>query len=170
MMGTQLTQPRGGAERRPRHEHDRHMNTTDLTARLEAIVDEFRDAPDELRIDLLLEYAESLPPLPPHVDSSTMEQVVECQTPFFLQTRVAGDGTVEIWFDCPPEAPTTRAFAGILSDGLRDATVDEVLTVPDDLTERMGLDQTISPLRLRGMRAIVFRLRRQVRDHVEARR
>ncbi|CAN5856246.1 SufE family protein [soil metagenome] len=139
------------------------MSTSDLPGRLDEIVDEFRDAPDELRIELLLEFAESLPPLPPHLDSSEMEQVVECQTPFFLHAEVAdNDHRVQIWFDCPPEAPTTRAFAGILADGLADATVDDVLAVPDDLAERMGLGQTISPLRLRGMHAIVFRLRRRV--------
>jgi sulfur transfer protein SufE len=40
------------------------MSGTDLSNRLDAIVEEFRDAPDDLRIELLLEYAESLPALP----------------------------------------------------------------------------------------------------------
>lgn len=137
------------------------MTAAALPGRLDEIVDEFREAPDELRIELLLEFAESLPALPSDIDSSEMEQVVECQTPFFLHAEV-DDDDVRIWFDCPPEAPTTRAFAGILADGLRDATVDDVLAVPDDLAEMMGLGQTISPLRLRGMHAIVFRLRRRV--------
>ena len=43
------------------------------------------------------------------------------------------------YFDCPPEAPTTRAFAGILAEGLDGATADEVLAVPGDLYQRMGL-------------------------------
>lgn len=141
------------------------MSTTDLTGRLGAIAEEFREAPDAMRIDLLLEYAESLPSLPSTLDSSGMEQVVECQTPFFLHAEVADDDTVRLWFDCPPEAPTTRAFAGILAEGLRGATVDEVLAVPEDLAERMGLGQTISPLRLRGMHAIITRLKRRVRAH-----
>lgn len=137
------------------------MSGDSLPGRLGEIVDEFIDAPDDLRIELLLEFAESLPPLPSHVDSSDMEQVVECQTPFFLYAEV-DDDRVTLWFDCPPEAPTTRAFAGILADGLRDATVDDVLAVPEDLAERMGLGKTISPLRLRGMHAVVLRLRRRV--------
>lgn len=137
------------------------MSGDALPGRLGEIVDEFIDAPDDLRIELLLEFAESLPPLPSHVDSSDMEQVVECQTPFFLYAEV-DDDRVTLWFDCPPEAPTTRAFAGILADGLRDATVDDVLAVPEDLAERMGLGKTISPLRLRGMHAVVLRLRRRV--------
>jgi cysteine desulfuration protein SufE len=142
------------------------MSSTDLSERLGAIVDEFRDAPDNLRIELLLEYAESLPVLPAHLDSTQMEQVVECQTPFFLQTVVGDDGRVTLWFDCPPEAPTTRAFAGVLAAGLAGATADEVLAVPDDLADRMGLAQTISPLRLRGMMAILRRMKRQVLDQV----
>jgi len=137
------------------------MSGTDLSDRLDAIVREFRDAPDDLRIELLLEYAEALPPMPDHLDSGQMEQVVECQTPFFLHADVA-DGRVALWFDCPPEAPTTRAFAGILAAGLDGATVAEVLAVPDDLADRMGLAQTISPLRLRGMTAILRRMKRRV--------
>src|SRR5690606_6143905 len=66
-------------------------------SRLDAIVEEFREAPDDLRIDLLLEYAESLPPLPDHLDDADMEQVVECQTPFFLHSEIV-DGRVRLWF------------------------------------------------------------------------
>ena len=144
------------------------MSSTDLSGRLAAIADEFRAAPDELRIELLLEYAEALPPLPEHLDSAGMEKVVECQTPFFLHADVAAGHTVALWFDCPPEAPTTRAFAGILADGLDGATADEVLAVPDDLADRMGLGHTISPLRLRGMTAIIVRMKRQVRAQLDA--
>ncbi len=145
------------------------MSSTELSGPLAGIAEEFREAPDQLRIELLLEYAEALPTLPAHLDSSGMEQVVECQTPFFLHAEVADDDRVRLWFDCPPEAPTTRAFAGILAEGLRGATAEEVLAVPDDLAQHLGLGQTISPLRLQGMTAILFRLKRRVRDQVAAR-
>jgi cysteine desulfuration protein SufE len=145
------------------------MTSTDLRGPMAEIAREFREAPDQLRIELLLEYAGALPPLPAHLDSSGMEQVVECQTPFFLHAEVTEDGTVQLWFDCPPEAPTTRAFAGILAEGLHGATADEVLAVPDDLPQHMGLEQTISPLRLRGMSAILHRLKRQVRQQAASR-
>jgi cysteine desulfuration protein SufE len=65
--------------------------------------------------------------------------VVECQTPFFLATEVDDDERVTVWFDCPPEAPTTRGFAGVLSEGLSGATVEEVLAVPVDFHHDMGL-------------------------------
>ncbi|WBB65735.1 SufE family protein [Micromonospora sp. WMMD812] len=138
-----------------------------MPARLAEIVDEFAAAPREVVLEMLLEYADVLPPLPPDsAEREGMEQVPECQTAFFLRARVTPEKTVETLFDCPPEAPTTRAFAGILAEGLAGASPDEVLAVPDDLYQRMGLAQAISPLRVRGGTAILARLKRQVREQV----
>jgi cysteine desulfuration protein SufE len=140
-----------------------------VPAELEQIVDEFADAPDELRIEMLFEYSEQLPPLPAELAAHTgMEQVTECQTPFFLLAEVRPDHTVAMTFDCPPEAPTTRGFAGILAVGLQGASAEDILSVPDDFYLRMGLGSAISPLRLRGMAAILARLKRQVREGLAA--
>jgi cysteine desulfuration protein SufE len=110
-----------------------------LPPRLSAIVEDFRAAPPELRIDFLIEYAEKLPPLPEGFAShDAMERVVECQTPFFLAAQVSDDQTVRLHFDAPPESPTTRAFAGILHEGLSGLPVDEVLDVPDSFYDEMG--------------------------------
>jgi cysteine desulfuration protein SufE len=137
-----------------------------LPERLANVVDDFLAAPPELRTELLLEFAERLPELPPELSGpegrDRFEQVEECQTPFFLATEVNEDATVTLWFDCPPQAPTTRGFAGILHAGLEGAAVAEVLAVPGDFHHGMGLAEVISPLRLRGMDAILFRLKRQL--------
>lgn len=133
-----------------------------LPATLETIVEDFHDAPNDLRIEMLFEFSEQLPPLPEGLEAEGMEQVTECQSPFFLSAEV-DDDRVHLWFDCPPEAPTTRGFAGILAAGLQDATPQEVLDVEQDFYLRMGLGEAISPLRLRGMSAILARLQRQVR-------
>jgi cysteine desulfuration protein SufE len=93
-----------------------------------------------------------------------LERVHECQSPFFLLADVMADGTVTMAFEAPPEAPTTRGYAGILAEGLAGAKVDEVLAVPDDFYQGMGLDDVVSPLRLRGMGAILARLKRQVEE------
>jgi cysteine desulfuration protein SufE len=137
---------------------------------LQRIVDLFAGAPKDLRLEALLEYSRKVPPLPPDLEGhrEAMEQVVECQTPFFLATDVDEDQRVHVWFDCPPQAPTTRGFAGVLAAGLNGATVDEVLDVPDDFYTRMGLAEAISSLRLRGMGAILHRLKRQLREKVGA--
>ena len=135
-----------------------------VPAQLQEIADQFRKAPDSLRLQLLLEYADKLPPLPAHLQSARdlFEKVEECQTPLFVTSRVR-DGTVSVWFDAPPEAPTTRGFASILVHGLDGLGVDEVLGVPDDVHDEFALAKLISPLRLRGMQGMLARLKGQVR-------
>lgn len=136
-----------------------------MPARLHEIVEEFASAPRDIVLELLLEFSDAVPPLPPELSGHEgMEQVPECQTQFFLKADVRADRTVEAWFDCPPEAPTTRAFAGILAEGLAEASAAQVLAIPDDLYQRMGLAQVISPLRVRGSTAVLGRLKRQVRE------
>lgn len=138
-----------------------------MPPKLAEIVEEFASAPRELVLEMLLEFADSMPPLPAEMAAHDgMEQVPECQTQFFLKAVVRPDDTVETFFDCPPEAPTTRAFAGILAEGLEGSSTAEILAVPDDLYARMGLAQTISPLRIRGGSAILARLKRQVAAQV----
>lgn len=134
--------------------------------KLQRIVELFAGAPKDLRLEALLEYSRKLPRLPPHLEGKqgAMEQVEECQTPFYLSVEIGDDGRVQVWFDCPPEAPTTRGFAGILAEGLNGATAEEVLAVPNDFYNQMGLDEAISSLRLRGMGAILGHLKRQVRE------
>ena len=134
-----------------------------MPPKLAEIVEEFASAPRDVVLEMLLEFADAMPPLPAELAGHEgMEQVPECQTQFFLKAVVQPDDTVMIWFDCPPEAPTTRAFAGVLAEGLAGATTPEILAVPDDLYSRMGLAQTISPLRIRGGSAILARLKRQI--------
>jgi cysteine desulfuration protein SufE len=138
-----------------------------MPPKLAEIVDEFVTAPRELVLEMLLEFSDAVPPLPAEMTGHEgMEQVPECQTQFFLRADVQPDNSVRTFFDCPPEAPTTRAFAGILAEGLAGASAQEVLAVPDDLYTRMGLAQTISPLRVRGGTAVLGRLKRQVREQV----
>ncbi len=134
---------------------------------LENIVTNFKKAPRQLRLQLLLEYSQKVPPLPPHLEGSDLlEQVHECQTPFFLATEFS-DGKVTLYFDSPPEAPTTRGFAGILYEGLNGLSGQEILKVPSDFYYDLQLGEIISPLRLRGMEGILRRLKRQVSEHLE---
>jgi cysteine desulfuration protein SufE len=136
-----------------------------MPSKLAEIVEEFAEAPREVVLEMLLEFSDSVLPLPAGLAGHEgMEQVPECQTPFFLKAEVTPDKTVDVYFDCPPEAPTTRAFAGILAEGLEGASAEQVLAVPGDLYQRMGLATAISPLRVRGGTAILARLQRQVRE------
>jgi cysteine desulfuration protein SufE len=133
---------------------------------LETVVERFARAPRDLRVQALLQYARRVPPLPLELaeNRERLEQVHECQTPFFLAADIDGDDRVHVHFDCPPDSPTVRGFAGILREGLEGQPAEEVLAVPNDFYARMGLEEVVSPLRLRGMGAILARLQRQVRE------
>lgn len=135
-----------------------------VPSRLKTIVDVFTSSPKEFRLEALLDYSRRLPDLPGRFadDPSLLEEVAECQTPFFLATEVDEDGRVHMFFSAPPESPTVRGYAGLLLDGLEGATVEEVLAVPDDFFYGMGLEEVVTPLRLRGMGAILARLKRQL--------
>jgi cysteine desulfuration protein SufE len=137
---------------------------------LTKIVDRFQNAPRELRVQALLYYGKKVPELPEELqqDRSRLERVHECQTPFFLATRVGEDGRVHMHFDAPEESPTVRGFAGILREGLEGQPWRVVLDIPPDFYASMGLEAVVSPLRLRGMGAILARLKRQVREQVDA--
>jgi cysteine desulfuration protein SufE len=137
-----------------------------LHPRLQEIVDEFNAVPDKNRLQLLLEFSEELPPLPARYaqQHDLLEPVPECQTPLFLATEVQNDSTVRLFFDAPPEAPTTRGFAGILHAALDGLSADEVLATPGEFSSQLGLQDLVSPLRLRGMAAMLARIKRQVRE------
>ncbi|HYZ02409.1 MAG TPA: SufE family protein [Candidatus Binatia bacterium] len=141
------------------------MSDSDLPPKLQEVVDLFRGTPKEERLQLLLEYSESLPDPPSRVQENPdlLEQVPECQTPFFLATDVE-DGRVALHFLAPEQAPTVRGYAGILHEGLSGSTLDDVLGVPDMFYLDMGLSDLISPLRLRGMGAILARLKNHVQQ------
>lgn len=129
---------------------------------LQRIVEEFGDADREDRLELLLEYANALPPLPARLrDAGRLEQVHECQTPLFVAAEV-DDGRVALFFDAPGEAPTTRGFAGVLHAGLDGGTVEEVLATPSDFFVGMHLQDVVSPLRMRGMGAILAHVKRRL--------
>ena len=137
-----------------------------LHPRLQEIVDDFRDVPDKDRLQLLLEFSQDLPALPDRYAAhrDRMEPVPECQTPLFLAVEVEPDETVHLFFDAPAESPTTRGFASILHAGLDGLDADEVLATPAEFSSQLGLQDLVSPLRLRGMAAMLARIKRQVRD------
>ena len=145
-------------------------HTAPLPAALDELVDDFASVSARERLELLLELSDELPPLPERYagHAEAMEQVHECQSPLFLAVEVDDDRRVHVFFDAPKESPTTRGFAGILHTGLDGLPADEVLAVPDDAPFRFGLAEAVSPLRLRGMVAMLSRVKRQVRAQLAA--
>lgn len=141
-----------------------------LPAKLTEIRDDFLALGQQERLQLLLEFSHELPELPAryadHPD--LLERVEECQSPVYIFVEIDDDGIVHLHASAPPEAPTTRGFASILVQGLAGLTVEQVLAVPPDYPLTIGLTEAVSPLRIRGMSALLGRTQRQVREKTAA--
>ncbi|GAB3606344.1 SufE family protein [Conyzicola nivalis] len=139
------------------------MNAT-LPAALDDIKTDFTELGLKDRLQLLLEFSNELPALPTHYAEhpDLLERVEECQSPVFIFVDVDDSRTVHLYATAPAESPTTRGFASILVQGLAGLSVDEVLAVPDDYPSDLGLTEAVSPLRIRGMTAMLGRIKRQV--------
>lgn len=140
--------------------------TGPIPTRLQEIVAEFGEAEGQDKLELLLEYSEKMPPLPDWLDKDTnMEQVHECMTPVFVHAERENGGMV-YYFDVPPESPTVRGYAAILGEGLYGATPEQIVNLPGDFFQDMGLHKVLSHQRLRGISAILAYLKRLAREHL----
>lgn len=130
-----------------------------------AIAEDFQALEKQHRLELLLDFANELPELPTryadHPD--LLERVEECQSPVYLFVEVDG-GLVHLFLTAPKEAPTTRAFASILHTAIDKQTIEDVLNFDDDFPSMLSLTELVSPLRMRGIRGMLARIKRQVSE------
>ena len=138
------------------------MSTT-VPDTLAEIRDDFLELPEAERLQLLLEFSNELPAVSDEVAQhpEMCERVAECQSPVYIYVEVH-DGVVTMHATAPPEAPTTRGFASILVQGITGLNADEVLAIPDDYPQSIGLTRAVSPLRIAGMTGMLARVKRQV--------
>jgi cysteine desulfuration protein SufE len=139
-------------------------------AKLDQIVSEFSELEPRERLELLLDFAENLPPLPTAYEEQRLKgehRVHECQTPVFIWTDVV-NGRVEIHAWVAEEAPTVKGFVGVLREAFHGATAEEVLGVEYDMLRRLGLVEALGMQRMRGLQAILFYIRRQVHERALA--
>lgn len=136
---------------------------------LHHIITTFHEASPAQRLDMLVAYASSLPELPAALLQArdTMEQVDECATPVFLSAQLH-EGAVHYYIDVPRDAPTMRGFAGLLHAGLDGATPTAIAATPDDLCQQLGLYKALGSLRVRGLVALLMRMKRNASDLANA--
>ncbi len=131
-----------------------------------SLITDFNELGVQDRLSLLLEYSDNLPSLPAryldHPD--LLERVEECQSPIYLFVEVNEDDVVHLFFSAPAEAPTTRGFASVLHEALNGLPAKVVLEVDNNFPDEMGLTVAVSPLRMNGMRAMLARIKRQIRE------
>ncbi|WP_181164184.1 SufE family protein [Microbacterium foliorum] len=141
------------------------MSMSELPDTLAEIRDGFLETPEADRLLLLLEYSDELPAVSAEVANhpEMYERVAECQSPVYIYVEV-NDDVVTMHATAPPEAPTTRGFASILVQGITGLTADQVLAIPDDYPQSIGLTRAVSPLRIGGMTGMLMRAKNQVRQ------
>lgn len=130
---------------------------------LQEIIENFGYCVGREKLEYLLEFAESLPPLPDwlHEKRDQMDEVHECMTPVFLFAQEE-NGTYTFHFDIPQEAPTVRGYAAVLKQGLDGSKGETVTAVPLDFYRQMGLQDVLTGQRLNGISAILAHMQQQV--------
>jgi cysteine desulfuration protein SufE len=126
------------------------------------IVAEFADLDGREKLELLVDYANGLPPLPAAYEARKAAEdrrVHECQTPVFLWTEVE-QGMARVVAEVAPEAPTVKGFVAILAAAVNGLPATEAAAIPEDLLERLGLADVLGILRSRGLRSITARIKR----------
>lgn len=131
--------------------------------KLDDLFAEFEGLDAEERLEMLIDFAETLPPLDPAraaIRDSGQCRVEECQTPVFLWVGVEG-GRLKLAAEVPARSPTVRGYVAMLVQGLSDESVEDVLALPDNIVARLGLQETLGMTRFRGFQGILARIKRQ---------
>jgi cysteine desulfuration protein SufE len=129
--------------------------------KLNEIVDDFAGMTREEKVETLVAYSESLPPLPDRLKEARdkMEPVPECMTPVFLHGEKQAEGGVMFYFDIPPQSPTVRGLASLLASGLNGSKPEEILSVPTDFFLPMNLQEAISQQRINGFIGVLAHMK-----------
>lgn len=133
---------------------------SELPEKLQEIIEDFSFIEGREKLEYLLQFAESLPPLPEHLQDkqAEMDQVHECMTPVFIYPEKKNGG-IFFHFNIPPESPTVRGYAAILQQGLDGATPAQIQSIPNEFYLQMGLQSVLTGQRLNGIGAILAHMK-----------
>ncbi len=132
-----------------------------IPQKLQEIIEDFALASRQEKVEMLVQYSDSLPPLPDWLkgERDKMEAVPECLTPVFLFAEKQADGGLVFHFDIPPQSPTVRGLAAILANGLRGEKPEQIISLPADFYTPMNLQEAISYQRLNGFQGVLSHMK-----------
>ncbi len=136
--------------------------------RIEEIIGQFQEADYQETLSMLLDYSESLPPLPVEYRDARdagYNRVPECETPVFIFVDIK-DGKVRIYADVPRESPTVRGFVSLLVDAFSGVPPEELESAPENLIHSLSLDRKLGTRRMFGLSAVYNRIRSAVKEAV----
>lgn len=141
----------------------------DLPEKLDVICEDFSLCEGREKLELLLQYADSLPTIPDGFDmgQGEMEDVPECMTPVRIHAK-RDEWGMQFFFEIPASSPTARGFACLLSSGLEGLPPQEILQVRDDFYRCTGLETALSFQRMQGFSAILAHMKRLALANLEA--
>ncbi len=142
--------------------------TSNRKNKLEELKQEFDELDVRDRLEMLLDFSDGLPDLPERYRArrdAGENRVHECQTPVYMWVEVV-DGQVEIYADVPRESPTVRGFISLLVAAIFGAAPAEVLAVKPTLLAELGLVEALGMVRMRGLHAILYRIKKEVQRAV----
>lgn len=139
-------------------------STANQISKLEELKEVFAEMDVRDRLETLLEYSDLLPDLPARYEmhrDAGKNRVHECQTPVYMWVEVT-DGQVQLYADVPRDSPTVRGFISLLIASLSGAAPADVLAVKPTLLSELGLTEALGMVRMRGLHAIVHRIKSDV--------
>lgn len=133
--------------------------------KLTEMLEELTECDPKERIELLLDYARSLPPLPDRLAAlrDPSHRVEECQSPVYLFAEKTSDG-VDWFADVPIEAPTVRGFVSLLREGMQGASPAAYADLSYDVISQAGLKEILGMQRMHGLTAVLRRLKKIVAE------
>jgi cysteine desulfuration protein SufE len=136
-------------------------STMSLPSRLQEIVEDFASMTREEKLDTLLAYSETLPEMPDRLRQrfEQMEEVPECMTPVRVLAERQDNGGLVYYFDIPPQSPTVRGLASLLSSGVNGSRAEEVLSIPADFYLPMKLEEAITQQRITGFIGVLAHMK-----------
>jgi sulfur transfer protein SufE len=140
-----------------------------MSQSLSDIISTFQSVDEEMRTELLLDYARKLPSVPRRLQQrrdAGLDRVPECMTPVFLwcEPDAQDASRIRLYIDVAEEAPTVAGILSILVHALDGSTKDQIAGIPHDLVNQLGLQNVIRMNRLVGLSAILGRITRLAED------
>jgi cysteine desulfuration protein SufE len=135
-----------------------------MPRQLDDICEDWQDLDEADRLAELVEMADDLKELSPTHGAAPFPaacRVQECQTAVHLWVSVR-DGRVSLEADVPRSSPTVRGLVALVQKVVDGATVDDVLSLPNDWLPLLGLQSALGMTRQRGLAGVIGQIKRDV--------
>lgn len=131
---------------------------------LEKIIGGFQMVPDpKIKYQQLLFYAKKLKPMAAALHTET-NKVQGCVSQVWVHPRVEAG---KIFWEADSDSALTKGLAALLVQGLSGSTAADIVAIPPDFIDRLGLQQSLTPSRNNGFLNMFRLMQRKSLDLVQ---